>query len=265
MPRVACLMMLKDEGELLRTWIEYHGRLFGRHNLFIYDNASTDPHTLAILRKYGDYGYSINRQFSDPNAHLRKGHIFGGMISALEATGHFDFFLPIDCDEFFVLREGNGITTLPAAIHAELDSLREQEQVLFLDTAFYNMLGRPEHYFKWSHRKNFFRSGTFGTMDAGFHEAQARTASGRHDTRFAHMHYHHKPYAVLVEHCKNKLRPAINPDDEAQLHDPRNKNRLTDLITQGEDAYMAKFRHQTGVHLPEFAHYIRSLGVNLPF
>ena len=51
MARVACVMMQKNEGELLRSWIEYYSHLFGRHNLFIYDNDSNDHLTVSILNK----------------------------------------------------------------------------------------------------------------------------------------------------------------------------------------------------------------------
>lgn len=265
MPRVACLMMQKDEGELLRTWIEYHRGIFGKDNLFIYDNASTDVHTLNILKKYSGMGYSIDYQFTHNEAHLQKGKIFGNKIMQLEDLDNFDFFIPLDCDEFFVLRKDLGITTNKEEIHAELDALMDRDEVLSIDTAFYNIPNRPDYFLRWSHRKTFFRSGTFGSMDAGFHEGTSRKKLGRYETLFAHMHFHHKPYDILVEHAKNKLRPTIDPDNQAELNDPKNRNRLTDFITQGEDVYMERFQNYTGIHLPEFQRFIRNTGIQLPF
>lgn len=266
MARVACIMMQKDEGELLRTWVEYHKNLFGAHNLFIFDNASRDQLTLDILQKYKDDGISINCRFTDLEAHVRKSSIFGDLIRVLDQARYFDFFIPIDCDEFFVLRNGLGsVTADTSLIHAELDSLMEHDQALGIDRAYYNILSQPDHFFDWPHRKTFFRAGTFESMDSGFHEGKSSKAEGKFETRFAHVHYHHKPYKILVEHSKNKLRPFFDPDDEAQLNDPKNKNRLTDFITQGEAAYMHKFTTKKGMYLPQISHHLKLLGLMVPF
>jgi len=266
MARVACIMMQKNEGELLRTWIEYYRNLFGEHNLFIFDNASDDELTLRILRKYQDSGISVNRLFTGPEAHVKKDAIFGNLIRSLDNARFFDFILPVDCDEFFILRDAPGSVTADAgSIHEELHSLLHQEQALGTDVSYYNILGQPDHYFEWPQPKTFFKAGTFGWMDSGFHNGKSTKAEGKFQTRFANIHYHHKPYSLLVEHSKNKLRPFFDPDDEVQLRDPKNKNRLTDFILQGEASYMSKFMTKDGVHLPQMSRYLRSIGLSVPF
>lgn len=57
--QVSCLMMQKNEGELLRSWIEHHGNIFGISNLWIFDNGSDDPLTIKILNKYDGFGVNI--------------------------------------------------------------------------------------------------------------------------------------------------------------------------------------------------------------
>jgi Glycosyl transferase family 2 len=263
--RVACIMMQKNEGELLRSWIEYYRFLFGHHNLFIFDNASDDPHTLSILDKYQSDGISVNKRFLDADSHTKRNKIFGDMITSLDAARYFDFFIPIDCDEFFVLKtENKKICTDSKVIHAELNSLLKYDQAFGIDTSYYNILGKPDQFFVWPQRKTFFKAGTFSHMDSGFHEGASRLAPGKHETQFAHIHYHHKPYATIVEHSKNKLRAFFDPDNEEELRNPKNKNRLTDFILQGEASYMSKFE-TTGVLLPEIGETLRALGAPIPF
>ena len=45
--------MVKDEGDIIRDWIVYHGSMFGYSNLFVIDNLSTDG-TYEILNEYKD-------------------------------------------------------------------------------------------------------------------------------------------------------------------------------------------------------------------
>lgn len=265
MARVACIMMQKNEGELLRSWIEYYRYLFGHYNLFIFDNASDDPLTLSILDKYQGDGISINRRFIDIDSHTKRNGIFGNLINALDASRYFDFLMPLDCDEFFVVRTEDGsVSTEAQDIHRELHSLLSIDQALGIDTSFYNILGKSDQFFKWPQRKTFFKAGTFLSMDSGFHEGVSRLAPGKYETKFAHLHFHHKPYAMIVEHSKNKLRAFFDADDEAQLRDPKNKNRLTEFILQGEGPYMSKFQ-TTGLLLPQLGRKLRSLGAPIPF
>lgn len=266
MARVACLMMQKDEGELLRTWIEYHRQLFGLHNLFIFDNSSSDQITLNILNKFRRSGMSVNEMFPHPEAHTERGRIFGDLIKQLDTYQGFDFYLPIDCDEFVVFKDSeNSITADPKVIHQEFDKLLEQEQALGMDGTYYNILGRPDHFFDWPQRKTFFRRDTFQSMDNGFHEGISRLAPGKHETNFRYMHYHHKPFDLLVEHSKNKLRAFFDPDDEEQLKAPENRNRLTSFILDGEEAYMNKFKTDAGLYLPAFGQRLNQIGITMPF
>ena len=48
MPKVACVMMQKDEAILLEPWLTYHGHLFGLENLFVIDDGSDDGSTTGL-------------------------------------------------------------------------------------------------------------------------------------------------------------------------------------------------------------------------
>ena len=61
--KIACLMMQKNETELLEPWILYHGALFGHENLYIYDNGSDDPKTVELIHRLA-LKYPVNFDFS---------------------------------------------------------------------------------------------------------------------------------------------------------------------------------------------------------
>ena len=126
------------------------------------------------------------------------------------------------------------------------------------------MLGHPDRFLQWPQKKTFFRGGTFAWMDSGFHDGLSKFMPGKVETKFAHIHYHHKPYKMLVEHAKNKLRPYFDPDDISQLSNPNNQNRLTDLILQGEEAYLNRFKCE-GVYIPQIVKRFSELGLRTPF
>ena len=77
-------MMQKNENLLLLPWITYHRNLVDPDIIFIFDNGSTDPHTLAILRDAEESGLSINRAFSEQKHYFEQGIIFANLIKELD-------------------------------------------------------------------------------------------------------------------------------------------------------------------------------------
>ncbi len=73
--RVACIMMQKNEGDLIHPWIVYHAELFGLSNLFIYDNGSTDVKTLKTLEKYERQGLNVFYDKSEKNTLKRRARL----------------------------------------------------------------------------------------------------------------------------------------------------------------------------------------------
>jgi hypothetical protein len=263
---VALVMMQKDEGELLRAWIEYHRQLFGINSLFVYDNDSTDDLTLRILQKYRDMGMSVNTKFKDLDAHTKRNKIFGDFFHQLDHYNKFDFYFPIDCDEFLVYRSNaDSISAEPQLIYNKLKELKDVKAALGIEGTYYNILGQPDNFFNWPQKKTFFGRKTFLSMDSGFHEGRSVSSAEKHYTDFCYMHYHHKPYDLIVEHSKNKLRSFFDPDDLAQLSDPKNKSRLTDFILDGEETYMNRFKTENGVYLPGFRQRLEQIGIKMPF
>lgn len=94
--------MVKDECDIVKDWILYHGYLFGYENIYVIDNYSTDG-TFEIINEFKDY---INI-FRETDYKL-KGDYMTFYIKKYSLLNELSF--PIDIDEFVVYYEkSNGI------------------------------------------------------------------------------------------------------------------------------------------------------------
>jgi hypothetical protein len=59
--RVACTVMQKNEGTLLRPFLRYHAALFGAENIYVVDNGSTDLAVIGELAAAEREGVCIDR------------------------------------------------------------------------------------------------------------------------------------------------------------------------------------------------------------
>jgi len=87
--------MVKDEVDIIKEWILYHGYLFGYTNLFIVDNFSTDG-TFECIQEFKQLGVNIFRE----EDYIQKGNIMTKLIREYCSNG---IAYPIDIDEFIVL------------------------------------------------------------------------------------------------------------------------------------------------------------------
>jgi len=90
--------MVKDECDIIRDWILYHGFLFGYNNLFIIDNMSIDG-TYEIINEFLDKGINIYRESN----YSEKGTFMRNLINTHCCS--YDVAFPIDIDEFVVYHE----------------------------------------------------------------------------------------------------------------------------------------------------------------
>jgi len=172
----------KDEGNLLREWGMYHGAVFGYKALHIIDHASTDNQTkeaLGFFRSKGATVVYFNGSFLSKHEQL----------SELMLQSSARFLVPIDVDEFLVMRDGrtfvtdadailHGFGSLPingrryrmASIHARRCSLSplDQDSVReFSRTREMKVFEAPKPINCMS--KSFFLRATFVKTDQGNH------------------------------------------------------------------------------------------------
>lgn len=101
--------MVKDEVDIIKEWIIYHGCLFGWQNIFIIDNDSTDG-TFEIIQ---EFAHLINvYQKSD---YKLKGQYMQELIQehCSDKSIAIPIAIPIDIDEFIIYydKENNKINT----------------------------------------------------------------------------------------------------------------------------------------------------------
>ena len=90
--------MVKDEVDIAEDWIQYHGTIFGFHNLYIVDNMSTDG-TYELIQKYVEKGVNMFRHHD----YKEKGNIMKQLITHNKSIIAF----PLDIDEFIVYYDKN--------------------------------------------------------------------------------------------------------------------------------------------------------------
>lgn len=90
--------MVKDEVDIVRDWVIYHGCLFGWNNIYVIDNYSTDG-TYEALMEFKDLIY-ITREHD----YKRKGEFMTNLMRTY-CMGHDRIAFPIDIDEFVVYYE----------------------------------------------------------------------------------------------------------------------------------------------------------------
>ncbi len=213
MPNVACIMMQKNEDLLIEFWILHHAELFGFENLYIYDNGSDSNHVIDILRRYELAGVNVFWDQSTPRHFDLKGWIVGDLIRDLEKKAFYDFFFPLDCDEFVAMAETSGFTTSRNKILAFLDTMRGSDKVLRISHCLINVPSSLNVFGIVTHTKSIVPAGRFRFIDHGFHEAELEGGKAFCNTPIIHLHLHNKPFAMLLQHAKDKLQPYVDVND----------------------------------------------------
>jgi len=94
MVNIKLFTMVKDEVDIIKEWILYHGHLFGYTNLYIVDNFSTDG-TYEIINFFRQFGVHLFREAD----YTQKGNIMASLINKFCSN---EIAYPIDIDEFIV-------------------------------------------------------------------------------------------------------------------------------------------------------------------
>lgn len=247
--KTAILMMQKNETELLDKWVVYHSYQVGFENLYVYDNGSTNSEVVNKLKTFEKLGLNVIWHFNTKNDFGNKGSIFKEAINKLEALELYDFFIPLDCDEFIAVsdKEGN-ISCDKSALIEVLDNCKGRDELLLIEGQLYNS-SISEHWFnKQPYRKCFFYKDTIKDLDLGFHWGKVKNSESELRTRLVQFHFHNKPYSVGKAHAKEKLigrvdnfsLDCLSKYNGAGLH-------LIRFFTQSEDVYIkqqVKLKHR---------------------
>lgn len=267
MPKVACVMMHKDEYILLEPWAIYHGHLFGLENLYIIDNGSSLPEVQASLHRLAALGVHVDYDYPTRQDYLDKGEIVGARIRALDAAGGYDFFFPIDCDEFVIKQTQVGYSCDLATIHAYLETLRGEQQTLRLRYQLNNHPLLPDFYVHFRQTKTFYAAGSFGWTDHGHRADGSRLAKGSRPTTLLHAHFHNKPFELLQAAARERWVGPVDVNDRAALAGYKgDSEQAARYLLMSAREYHAQFDRQMLVYFPQLRATLEQLGrrLNIP-
>jgi glycosyltransferase involved in cell wall biosynthesis len=195
---------IKNEEAILQDWLLYHTHLVGASNVYIIDHSSTDQ-TPVILEKWRQKGIHV---FKSKDPFKMK----SSLLSSLMKKSGKDFIIPLDADEFLVLKEGNKLNADKERIRTYLQNLevgsyryklhqvdviptkREQADPLINLVEF-----KTKWYKDWKlYAKTFYHSNYFLSTDQGNHKGQVKGGGKLKITDLTLMHYDVRDYQHFV-------------------------------------------------------------------
>jgi hypothetical protein len=264
--KALCLLMQKNEVDLLPLWLGYHASLFGAENLVVIDNGSFEPEVLSELVRAERRGTRVLREFSGNDSFENKGEIVGSLIAEYESTGRFDVFFPLDCDEFIGVHVDGEAYFDQSAIFHELEQRRSETGPLKIAGSYYNFPGPGNRFLFFDEAKVFFNAGTFSFIDGGFHSGVSKLQTPELRTNIVHVHYQHKPLELLKAHAREKLKAHVDVDDDAQLKAFNGSgSHLVKYFFIDPDHYEKMFDASAAVLLPRFVEQLQQAGFQPPF
>jgi len=263
--KIACVMMQKNERELLPIWIKYYSSLLSHQDLYIFDNGSNDTETINTLNDAEKQGVHVIYQYNSAKDFEKKGDIIGQKIKEIDSD--YDFIFPLDCDEFIGCRTPNGeISFKIEDIEDELLKHAESKETLLFDSQGFNSPISKQHFLFRKDRKCFFKQGTFQSLDVGFHWGKTKFCDGEHRTNLIQLHFHNKPYEIAKEHAKEKLKLRVNsfaPDEIRKYNGPG--VHMVKYFLMSKEEYLDSFISQNYQKVPSFIELLEQLKISWPY
>lgn len=263
--KVACIMMQKNEAELLKPWFHYHASIFEASNIYILDNGSTDKMVLSTLQSIESLGANVIYEYNTNHDFERKGDIIGQLITDLD-DGRYDFFMPLDCDEFVAVYDQNGnVSCEKLDIQSELNSNINSKDALVISGQLFNCPLNNNLFHYQETRKTFFTKKSFRSLDLGYHWGKS-ISLGEHKTKITHFHFHNKPFSTLIGHAKEKLKSRVDSFEPDYL---KTYNGLGShmvryfLIT--EDEYLTQFENLSYIETSSIIDALHKCHEQIPY
>ena len=128
------VLMTRNEWPLIRSWVLYHGKIFGYPNLYILD-GSDDERVLGFLQSLDAHGVTVIQGLNSLNT------IDEEINTLMKNLQHScDFLLKMDTDEFLILIGTNDLPAPHSEIPVYLNQLQTTGSLLRLG---YDMMSSP--------------------------------------------------------------------------------------------------------------------------
>lgn len=262
--------MQKNEGTLLRPFLRYHAALFGAENIYVVDNGSTDLAVIGELAAAEREGVCIERTHGTIEDYLAKGNIIGDLVKRLDQDEKYDFYILLDCDEFVVLRQGNGYTCDQRSINKYLDRLVGERRILRVTENLSNVPGRPGLFQSADYSKTIFPGGVLLATDHGHHVGESLTGAGYIQCDIVYAHFHFRPYEEILKFARQKLSvemPIEHLDDPDKLRSFTGRGyHMVGYMLDGPEKYYEQFRRlNKPVVFTELLDRFLAVGSSAPF
>jgi len=263
---IACLMMQKNEGPLLRSWIDYHVKIFGPKNIFIYDNGSTDTFTKQVLLAAEQAGVNVEYGFNTRQHFEDKGNIFSTKIHELENSGNYDFFFPLDGDEFLAVETtDNKLSVDPVIIKSRLSPYINSPDILMINSEYNNNPMARDYYKRRDiQRKCFFAKNACASLDMGYHNGKAKSSDAEVKTPIIYFHFHNKTYDNYQRSAREKMLGRVKDFSEETLKEHLAQRKIgfhvIPALLKSRAEYEAGFELSGHLHFPDLRNSIEQTG-----
>jgi hypothetical protein len=226
---VKIFTMVKDEVDIIKDWIIYHGSMFGFNNIYVIDNYSTDGTFEAI----NEFSHLINI-FREPD-YLKKGEYMKKLINTYCNN---EIAFPIDIDEFIIYYDNNEVSIDKNLINNYINTLQpctvyKANYILsIIDNHTpngYNRALAESDYGRYinmgNHAKSFFNTQYYkGDIDHGNHIHHMEN-NNYHLTKICLIHYHYRNLEQMKKKILNNITGLGYINDLNYLHNLINNNK----------------------------------------
>ncbi|TDH38735.1 DUF563 domain-containing protein [Pseudohoeflea suaedae] len=248
MNSLAIVMMQRNEGELLSSWIKYHQDIVAPEDIHILDNNSDDISTLFYLSEAKKAGCNVTYGIEDFE---KKGRIVSELIGNLTET--YKYVAPLDCDEFIgVLDNSFQFQNDIESIISELDrSSGELEIYLRVQESIWNIPFSTKGY-HLPIKKIIVSRMRNPRLDLGFHLYDWYTNGPTvppetiRTSRICYLHYHNGPFERVITSARRKLAQRLDGFTKKDFENYKGAGKhLLRYFTISEQEYMESFPQAT--------------------
>jgi hypothetical protein len=247
--RIALIMMQKNETILLEPWLRYHEAMVSAQSIYVFDNGSSDPHTLTTLKAAECRGVTVNRKHSKPQDYYDTGVIVADLIQNLDRENPHDFYFPIDCDEFLACKINGHLSCSRDDLDRSLLDFIDSDKVLTIPRKYVNSPYDPNRYseIQWC-KKCFFAKNACNSLIFGFHKGTSKAGSAELETNIIYIEFHYKPYHEHRRLSKQKIEYLLpNPTRKALAAYARSQRanfHSAIVLLESEYTYLNYFKNQ---------------------